>query len=347
MFGRLQMLISAILTILSLFSAQVLAQIYYPDCTESGYGWTFNSIGQSPCEVAAFLLSTCNGGSWALQPLPQGYAYSGPNSHGATCLCSTVQYSLLGACDACQGDTWFNWAYFSTNCTSGKVSASSFPNPVPAGTRVPHWALIDVTIEGTWDYNQSYTAGGLPEAPPGAIIDRGTWISTSSVVPSSTVTASTSSSTSSSQPAVTSTSSSSSSIGGSSKVGAIAGGVAGGLVAVSAAALVIFFFLWRRRPQLGQHTAAVYGGTPQPIMEQVQSPPPDDGAFVPPSLPTTPTTPIKLYDPNDPTTFPGYQGTVPAPAAGVYTDVPNMYTGSTVASTQTSRQLGYHGFPPV
>ncbi|KAH9973135.1 hypothetical protein BGW80DRAFT_286847 [Lactifluus volemus] len=336
MFGRLQMLTSAILTILSLFSAQVLAQVYYPDCTQSGYGWTFNSIGQSPCGVAAFLFSTCNGGSFALQPLPQGYMYTGPTSHNATCGCSTVLYSVLAACGACQGDTWYIWNDFSTNCTSGKVSASSFPNPVPAGIRVPHWALIDVTIEGTWDPTQSYNAGGLPEAPPGAIIDRGTWISTSSVVPSSTVTVSTSSS----------TSSASSSTGGSSKVGVIAGGVAGGLVAVSAAALILFF-LWRRRPQLGQHTAAVYGGTPQPVMEQVQSPPSDDGASMPPSLPTAPTTPIRLYDPNDPTTFPGYQGTVPAPVVGVYTDVPNMYTGSTLASTQTSRQLGYHGLPTV
>ncbi|KAH9955175.1 hypothetical protein BGW80DRAFT_375566 [Lactifluus volemus] len=235
-------------------------------CTVSSLGWTFNSIGQSPCEVAAFLRSTCFGGSYTLQPLSQGSTYPGPPSPDSPCGCTTVLYSLLSACDACQGDPWLTWTYYSTNCTSGPVSPSSFPFPVPAGIRVPHWALIDVTVQGTWDSSQSYAVGDLPEVPPGAIIDRGAWMSTSSVVPSSTVTASTSSSTSSSQPMVTSTSSSSSSTGGSSKVGAIAGGVAGGLVVVSAAALIIFFFLRRRRSQLGQHTAAVYSGIPQPVM---------------------------------------------------------------------------------
>ncbi|KAH9992131.1 hypothetical protein BJV77DRAFT_1159165 [Russula vinacea] len=31
------------------------------------------------------------------------------------------------------------------------IIARRFPNPVPAGTSVPLWALIDVTVEGTWD----------------------------------------------------------------------------------------------------------------------------------------------------------------------------------------------------
>jgi hypothetical protein len=78
-FGPLQMSTSAVLTILSLFSAHVLAQVYSPNCTVSALKWvrlshsvslsftdrlskTFNSIGQNPCTVAAYLLSTCNGG---------------------------------------------------------------------------------------------------------------------------------------------------------------------------------------------------------------------------------------------------------------------------------------------
>jgi hypothetical protein len=79
-FSPLRMSISAVLTTLSLFSAHVLAQVYFPDCTVSSWGWvrlnhfdslsftdrlfkTFNSLGQNPCTVAAYLLSTCNGGS--------------------------------------------------------------------------------------------------------------------------------------------------------------------------------------------------------------------------------------------------------------------------------------------
>ncbi|KAH9973143.1 hypothetical protein BGW80DRAFT_286979 [Lactifluus volemus] len=347
----------AVLTTLSLFSGHVLAQVYWASCTVPSFGWTYNSIEQNPCTVAAFLLSTCNGG-YNIQPLPQGYSYAGPTAGTSdTCKCSTVAYSLLSACDACQGSTWFNWYDYSTNCTTD-YPASSFPNPVPNGIRVPQWALIDITVQGTWNSSQSFAVGDLPEVLDGQKFNSSTSTSTHSVVPSSIVTASTSSSISSSQLTDTATSSSQttgtvtsssppSSAGSSSNVGAIAGGVAGGLVAASAAALILFFLLRRRTAQQALPTAVVYGGTPQPLMGQVQSPPADDGAFMPPSLPTTPTTPIRLYDPNDPTTFPGYQGTFPTPAAEVYTEVPNMYIGSTVASTQPSRPQGYHGLPTV
>ncbi|KAH9955180.1 hypothetical protein BGW80DRAFT_375632 [Lactifluus volemus] len=238
------MLTSAVLTILSLFSVHVLADVTWPDCTVSSLNWTYNSLGQNPCEVAAFLQSICYGGEFHIPALPQGRAYNGPAYGDNTlCKCSTIVYSLLSACDACQGDPWFNWKDFSGNCTAGQP-ASSFPVPVPAGIRVPQWALIDITVEGTWDSTQSYAVGDLPEVLPGALIN-GTSTSTSSVIPSSTATTSTSSSISSSEPTDTATSSSpspSSSAGSSSNVGAIRGGVAGGLVAVSAAALILFFF---------------------------------------------------------------------------------------------------------
>ncbi|KAH9955188.1 hypothetical protein BGW80DRAFT_375961 [Lactifluus volemus] len=206
---------SAVLTILSLFTAYALvqAQVTAPNCTVSSLGWvrpnqfvslsftdrwswSFNSIGQNPCTVAAFLQSTCYQGSFAIGPLPQGYEYAGPDAHeNTTCKCSTVVYSLLSACDACQGSGWFRWYDYSTNCTTGEPSASSFVNPVPQGTRVPYWALIDVTVQGTWNSSQSYAVGGRnasfsvtqphssstlpfsdrPEVPPGAIINSGTW----------------------------------------------------------------------------------------------------------------------------------------------------------------------------
>ncbi|KAH9973131.1 hypothetical protein BGW80DRAFT_286772 [Lactifluus volemus] len=169
---------SAVLTILSLFTAYALvqAQVTAPNCTVSSLGWSFNSIGQNPCTVAAFLQSTCYQGSFAIGPLPQGYEYGGPDAHeNTTCKCSTVVYSLLSACDACQGSGWFRWYDYSTNCTTGEPSASSFVNPVPQGTRVPYWALIDVTVQGTWNSSQSYAVGDRPEVPPGAIINSGTW----------------------------------------------------------------------------------------------------------------------------------------------------------------------------
>jgi hypothetical protein len=115
---------------------------------------------------------------------------------------------------------------------------------------------------------------GTPEAGPG------TMISTPALTPNHSSTA---------------TSSSSPSSGGSSNVGFIAGGVTGGLVAGSAVTAIVFIFLRRRTTKQGPPVAAMYGGSPQPLMGQVHSPPPNDGAFVRPSLPMTPTTPVKLY----------------------------------------------------
>jgi hypothetical protein len=42
--------------------------------------------------------------AFTLQPLPQGDTYAGPRTHTATCWCSTVLFSLLSACQECQGD---------------------------------------------------------------------------------------------------------------------------------------------------------------------------------------------------------------------------------------------------
>ncbi|KAH9970277.1 hypothetical protein BGW80DRAFT_1461393 [Lactifluus volemus] len=52
------------------------------------------------------------------------------------------------------------------------------------------------------------------------------------------------------------------------------------------AALILVFFLRKRKP-------TVRDGAPPPLMGQVQSPPPNGGAFMPPSLLMTPATPIK------------------------------------------------------
>jgi hypothetical protein len=139
------MLTSAVLTILTLFSVHVLADVTWPDCTVSSLNWvrlnhfvsqlftdrlskTYNSLGQNPCEVAAFLQSICYGGGQSsfsriaslaissprtefhIPALPQGRAYNGPAYGDSTlCKCSTIVYSLLSACDACQGDPWFKY----------------------------------------------------------------------------------------------------------------------------------------------------------------------------------------------------------------------------------------------
>ncbi|KAF8463026.1 hypothetical protein DFH94DRAFT_481974 [Russula ochroleuca] len=153
-------LLATPLTFLLFFSGFAVAQIVSPNC-ESTWSWSFNSLNQDPCKVAATMLGTCNGGTFTITPLQQGYLYYGPSGidDSNLCKCSTVGYSLLSACGGCQGQTWVTWSEYSFNCTR-TLPPSQFPNPVPSGIRVPHWALLDVTNENLWDFNKSYAAGG-------------------------------------------------------------------------------------------------------------------------------------------------------------------------------------------
>jgi hypothetical protein len=85
----------------------------------------FNSLGQSPCTVAAYMIATCNRGGeylvcWLIQalcshlyvdftlsPLDPGESYFDGNTTFSSCECTTVGYSLISACGACQGETWY------------------------------------------------------------------------------------------------------------------------------------------------------------------------------------------------------------------------------------------------
>jgi hypothetical protein len=91
------------------------------DCVQ-----TYNSLGQDPCIVTAYMMATCDGGrkffncfhiraSWSylfaeynLSALLPGLIYRGANEILAAdlCLCSTVGYSLFSACGACQAAEW-------------------------------------------------------------------------------------------------------------------------------------------------------------------------------------------------------------------------------------------------
>ncbi|KAF8497758.1 hypothetical protein F5888DRAFT_249487 [Russula emetica] len=59
------------------FSSFAVAGIYAPDCSTT-WEWSFNSLGQNPCTVAAYMMSTCNGGSFTVETLPPGYHYISP-----------------------------------------------------------------------------------------------------------------------------------------------------------------------------------------------------------------------------------------------------------------------------
>jgi len=240
-----------------------LAQITYPNCS-AGWEWSYNTLNQNPCQVAASLEALCNGGQFNIQPLPSGRMYGGPTaSQSNLCECNTVVYSLVSACAACQGSTWILWSGWSANCTNVSLP-STYPNPIPDGTRVPYWAYLDVVTGDNWDLTAAQSAGDSPEATP---------IAPSTIQPSSTASA-----------APQSSSSSSSTQKKSSHAGQIAGGVVGGIVG---ATLLIGFILWYRRRRRQQ--SSPFAGKE----EAVGMPEPD-----------TPMSIGKYYDPSDPTTFP-------------------------------------------
>jgi len=204
--------------------------------------WTFNSLNQSACAVAAYLQSTCSGGSWDLEPLLPG--------------CSTVTYSLLSACSSCQVGRWGPWSQYSTNCTQIR-QPSTFPNPVPNGIRVPKWALLDITVEDSWAPSKASAVGGTPEVGPGGVmglsgvytIDQTDTGTQSTIGP--TATQSTGNSTSPPNPPVK-----------KSSVGAIAGGTITGVAAIAAAGLTTFSRQRKRRQAGIDGTTVTHEGSP-------------------------------------------------------------------------------------
>jgi hypothetical protein len=138
MFGISQMSIFAVLTTLLFYSRHALSQSSAA-CSLGSWDWvrlnrfislsftnstskTFNSMGQDPCRVAAVLESPCIFYSQSafscttfsssprtapsLPALPLGGSY--PPSNDSSCKCSSVVYSLLSACAACQGGSWIS-----------------------------------------------------------------------------------------------------------------------------------------------------------------------------------------------------------------------------------------------
>ncbi|KAF8465594.1 hypothetical protein DFH94DRAFT_821701 [Russula ochroleuca] len=234
------------------------AKISAPSCTSSTWKWSFNTLGQSPCTVTAYMMGTCNGGEYPLPPLDSGGLYFDHNPIIFLCECTTVGYSLFSACAACQGGScWQEWA----NQCAATLPPSEFPNLVPSGVRVPQWALIDVTTENNWDPNTSYAVGDSPELGPGSVIGP----AAVSVHPTSSSTGLPISG------------------GGSSKGGAIAGGIIGAVAAITIVIAAVFYL--RRRSQ----APSAVVGTSHPLrpMSIEGAPSPTATKFYDPSDPTT------------------------------------------------------------
>ncbi|KAI0721101.1 hypothetical protein C8T65DRAFT_715740 [Cerioporus squamosus] len=107
-------------------AARMHAQTTNAQCKNgSDYSWSFNSLGQSPCLMGAYMMGACQpGGSYDVQGIPDvSFRYNGPTADQATlCSCSSISYSLMSACGFCQGAGWPEWSAWTQNCSSQLVN---------------------------------------------------------------------------------------------------------------------------------------------------------------------------------------------------------------------------------
>ncbi|TFK42438.1 hypothetical protein BDQ12DRAFT_274708 [Crucibulum laeve] len=246
-------------------------------CTTAGL--SLNNLGQSPCEVASRLGGLCSAtDTFNITQLQTGFVYIGPSLNNANeCVCSTVFYSMLSACAACQEKNWLRWSTYKINCTT--VYTGVFAPGIPPGTSVPAYAYDDVTTSDGFNATTALQESNLPE---------------STALPQATTSVPTTS--------PNSTAASASNSKSSNHAGAIAGGVIGGVVALAVIAGIAFWFIRRHRSSRIAPSQAYGNVTP---MTNAST-----GAFA--AMP-----PAKLYDPSDPSTFPVSTSTFPTTNATI------------------------------
>ncbi|KAK7690893.1 hypothetical protein QCA50_005995 [Cerrena zonata] len=264
----------------------------------TGFEWMTNSRGQSPCLVAAYLNTPCidDPADAFVFALPDGFHYRTPVPATATaCQCSSVFYSTLQACAVCQGDPSVPWSTWNMNCTAA-IYEQVYPHDIPTGTSVPAWAYLDVTHAD--NFNSTAAKALADQNPPESTAPGG-----ASATASGTATGSSPSSSSSAAPKS----------GGGSNAGAIAGGVVGGVVGLALLAGVAFWFFRKRNAKNRFAPSSQFEQPVTPFTDEkptgYASPPPHQQPLISPTyapqpVSTPPPATSRVYDPNDPTTFP-------------------------------------------
>ncbi|OAX34707.1 hypothetical protein K503DRAFT_868752 [Rhizopogon vinicolor AM-OR11-026] len=284
----------------------------------SSFDWMNNSLSQNPCLVGSYLASECVNETLGLGPLGPGDNYYFDLDNANDCLCSTVTYSMFGACTTCQNNTVENWSVWSTGCSTSLTHYSVYPLNIPNGTAIPHWAYLDVVTNDMFNAAAAQRDGDPPESTSTQVQ------STISIISSTTsISASLTSSSTTQSPTSTLKSSS---------VGAIAGGIIGGVIAGIAIASVVAWFFVRHRRSTKASPAAFSDISGGPGCTQ--------SVYMTQQLP--------LYDPSDPRTFP-----TSSPSGAILTTssaTDNVYKGPTMPSyddARQSRSSWYSGAPEV
>jgi len=260
-----------------------------------GWGWAFNSRGQSPCLVAAYLLNDCQGPGFSVNPLPPDYGYVGPTkSEDNYCQCSTVTYSLLTACEDCQNVYFLPWSTWSYNCST--IYSREFIGDIPLGTSVPAWAYLDVISKDIFDPVAAQGDSNAPESSATSYKPTGT-------APSSQP---------STQPS-TQTSTPTNAASKKTDIAPIVGGVVGGALGLLLLVVIVAtIYVTRRRRQRALTAPSAYAAGYFNSPEMGSTSQHDTSQF----SHFTPTSPQKLYDPSDPSTFPTTPATVYTTFAG-------------------------------
>ncbi|THV04365.1 hypothetical protein K435DRAFT_835457 [Dendrothele bispora CBS 962.96] len=295
MLGRTYILGSLFLAA-AVLSPETFAQSSTPaKCTNSTFAHYSNSQGVDPCTVGIQVGQICDPG-FTIPSASRNAVYQGVRAGADTqCICSNVYYNLLFVCAACEGATAVSWDVYSSNCTD-KFEGMPPTVPIPSGLAIPHWAFTPLLSNGTVNV-PAIIADNSPD-----VTATSSATTQSASGPSSPATPTSSSSSPSQSP-----DNSRGGGGGGTNAGAIAGGVVGGVVGLALLAALAFFLrrhLNKKKADSGESGSAG---------AQMSIPPP---GWVSPEQGSTlrsmnhyrgdsqgSGTP-KLYNPDDPSTFP-------------------------------------------
>ncbi|KAG7085797.1 hypothetical protein E1B28_003337 [Marasmius oreades] len=278
---------------LSAFTICVQAQIH-ATCTNSSFLWSYNSRGDSPCQMGETLARVCTP-SFNIPSLPDGYYYSGVSGGDISpCVCNTVYYTMLSVCGLCQNGLSDRFDIWSTNCT--RTYDTVYPSALPSGLRLPHYAFLPLDSTNKTVNVRALQADNGPERT-----------GTATRTPTATSFRSTG----------TSRSGGDDPFGDddpfgfaddlrdeAKKVGIIAGSVAAGIWVFWAVGAGIVWFICRR------NSRRMYGAPSQMYLQNNGAPGVIPYTLVPPSSPpatatgSSPGLGEKVYNPNDPSTYP-------------------------------------------
>ncbi|KAK7690899.1 hypothetical protein QCA50_006001 [Cerrena zonata] len=289
--------LSSVVVALVALAPDTLAQSTNATCL-TGFDWMTNSRQQSPCLMAAYLSSPCltDPSNARVLAIDSDTHYAAPKgvASATPCRCSTVFYSMLQACALCQGAQTIPWSTWASGC-NGTTFISEYPRDIPSGTAIPSWSYEDVVKLDNFNLTAAMALDSTN--PPESTAGSAPTATGSGVTPSST----------------SDLSDDGENAQGSShksNAGAIAGGVIGGIAGLILIAGGVWWFLRRKQVKKSIPATSPYHIDTQGNWDDKQqqgllaSTPPNQHMYAPQPVPTSQPTGARLYDPNDPSTFP-------------------------------------------